>query len=124
MTDRRTGYKFLRAAGAVVGYGCLTAFTYLVCLQLYRWFREGEWTHVGTSDALRVSLARCCVREGDTGRLAALQHWLDTPLDWLGLHRAMEVVPASLVLFLLAVAGNCLALYCHDRLYETEEGVS
>ncbi len=109
-------FRALRAGGAALGYVGLAAFVYLVCLQLYRWFREGEWTHVGTSDAVRISLARCCVSDGDGGRLAALLHWLDTPLDWLGLHKVMEVVPASLVLFLLAVVGNWVAIYCHDRL--------
>jgi len=110
--------NLLRGLGAVVGYGCLAVFLYLVGLQAYRWFREGEWTHVGTSDGLRIALAHCCVKDGDVGHLASLLHWLDTPVDWLGLHKVLELVPASLALFAVSIAGNCLFLYCTDRIAE------
>jgi hypothetical protein len=102
--------------GAVIGYGCLVAFLYLVGAQVYRWFREGEWTHIGMNDALRTGLLHCCVKDGDTGRLAAFMHWLDAPVDWLGVHKVFDVVPASLALFALSVAGNCLFIYGRDRL--------
>ena len=108
--------------GAVVGYGCLAAFLYLISLQLYRWFRDGEWTHIGTSDGLRAALARCCINSDDTGRLAALWHWLDAPVNWLGLHRVLEVVPASLALFALSIAGNSLFIYSCDRIDEFKRG--
>ena len=102
--------------GAVIGYGCLVAFLYLVGTQVYRWFREGEWTHLGMNDGLRTGLLHCCVKDGDTGRLAGFMHWLDAPVDWLGLHKVFDVFPASLALFALSVAGNCVFLYCRDRL--------
>jgi len=108
--------KLTSAIGAVIGYGCLIAFLYLVGLQSYRWFREGEWTHIGLSDGLRTGLLRCCVKDGDTGRLATLIHWLDAPVNWLGLHKVVEVIPASLALFAVSIAGNCLFIYCRDRL--------
>ena len=108
--------------GAVIGYGCLVAFLYLNSLQLYRWFRDGEWTHIGMSDGLRAALARCCINSDDTGRLAALWHWLDAPVNWLGLHRVLEVVPASLALFALSIAGNSLFIYSCDRIDEFKRG--
>ncbi len=102
--------------GAIIGYGCLIAFLYLVIMQVYHWFRDDEWTHVGLGDGLRKSLVRCCVSEASTGRLAAFVQWLDAPVDWLGLHRIIEVVPASLALFLASIAGNCLFIYSQDRI--------
>ena len=108
--------RSISAIGAVIGYGCLLAFLYLVGAQVYRWFRDGEWNHIGLSDGLRVALIHCGVKDADTGRLAAFMHWLDAPISWLGLHKLFEVVPASLALFAVSIAGNCLFLYCKDRL--------
>ncbi len=107
-----------RVLGAALGYGCLAAFSYLVCLQIYRWVREGEWTHFGTAEGIRVALSHCCVKDGDTGPLAGLVHWVDAPVDWLGLHKVLEVMPASLALFAFSVLGNSIFLYCCDRLKE------
>ena len=67
-------------------------------------------------DGLRAGLLHCGVKDGDSGRLAALLRWLDAPVDWLGLHKVLEVVPATLALFALSIAGNCLFIYCRDRL--------
>jgi hypothetical protein len=108
--------RLISAVGAVIGYGCLIAFLYLVGLQCYLWFRDGEWTHIGMTDGLRVGLVHCCVKDGDTGRLAAFIHWLEAPVNWLGMHKVFEVVPASLAVFALSIAGNCLFIYCRDRL--------
>jgi hypothetical protein len=101
-----------RALGALVGYGCLAAFLCLIGLQIYRWFREGEWTHLGVSEGLRVGLSHCCVKDGDAGKLAAL--------DWLGLHKVLEIMPASLALFALSILGNSIFIYCCDRIDERE----
>jgi hypothetical protein len=108
--------RLICAVGAVIGYGCLIAFLYLVGLQSYLWFRDGEWTHIGMIEGLRVGLVRCCVKDGDTGRLAAFIHWLVAPVNWLGMHKVFEVVPASLAVFAISIAGNCLFIYCRDRL--------
>jgi hypothetical protein len=116
MKARDAAFKATAVVGALIGYGCLIAFLYLIGLQSYRWFREGEWTHIGLNDGLRVGLVHCCVKDGDTGRLAAFMHWLDAPLDWLGLHKVFDVIPASLALFAISIAGNCLFMYCRDRL--------
>jgi hypothetical protein len=116
MKTRDPWLKCFGVVGAVIGYGCLAAFLYLVGLQVYRWFRDGDWTHVGVGDGLRAGLVHCCVKEGDTGRLAAFLHWLDQPVDWLGLHKVVEVIPASLALFACSILGNWLLLYCRDRL--------
>jgi hypothetical protein len=102
------------AFGAALGYGCLAAFLYLISLQIYRWFREGDWTHFGVAEGMRVWLTRCCVKDGDTGRLAALVHWLDAPADWVGLHKVLEILPASLALFALSILGNSVFIYCRD----------
>ena len=107
--------RILSAVGAVIGYGGLASFLCLVGLQTYRWFHDGEWTHIGMIDGLRVGLLRCCVRDGDTGRSSAFVHWLDAPVSWLGVHKVFEVVPASLALFAVSIAGNCLFIYCRDR---------
>ena len=100
--------------GAVLGYGCLAAFLYLISLQIYRWFREGDWTHFGVAEGMQVWLTRCCVKDGDTGRLAALVHWLEAPTDWMGLHKVLEILPASLALFALSILGNSIFIYCRD----------
>jgi hypothetical protein len=116
MKIRETALRLFGGIGAIIGYGCLAAFLWLISLQVYRWFRNGEWTHIGISDGMRISLVHCCVREGDSGRLAAFMHWLDSPVDWLGMHQVLEVVPASLALFAASIVGNSLFIYCRDRL--------
>jgi hypothetical protein len=116
MKIREASLKILCGAGALIGYGCLAAFLYLVGLQAYRWFRDGEWTHVGLNDGLQIALHRCCVKGGDSGHLAGFVQWLDAPATWLGMHKVFEVVPASLALFAVSIAGNWLFIYCRDRL--------
>jgi hypothetical protein len=116
MKARDLGLRLLSIAGGVIGYGCLIAFLYVVGLQTYRWFRQGEWTHIGMNDGLRIGLAHCCVKDGATGRLAEFMSWLDAPVNWLGLHKVFDVIPASLALFAVSIAGNCLFIYCKDRL--------
>jgi hypothetical protein len=113
--------RLIGTIGALIGYGCLFGFLLLVGSQSYLWFRDGEWTHVGLSDGLHVALMRCCVKGGDTGRLAAFMHWLDSPINWLGMHKIFEVVPASLALFAVSIAGNCLFICCRDRLNERRD---
>jgi hypothetical protein len=105
-----------RVVGALVGYGCLAGFVSLISLQVYRWFRLREWTHIGISEGLRSGLAACCVKDGDVGLLASLVHWIDAPVDWLGLHKVLEVMPASLALFALSILGNSFFIYCSDRI--------
>jgi hypothetical protein len=116
MNPRDALLRITCALGALVGYGGLAAFLYLIGVQVYRWFREGDWTHFGMTEGLRLVLSPC-VKDPD-GRLAALIHWLDTPVDWLGLHKVLEVVPASLVLFAVSIMGNSLFIYCRDRIDE------
>ncbi|HEY2682857.1 MAG TPA: hypothetical protein VGI93_05055 [Steroidobacteraceae bacterium] len=116
MKTRTVSMRTLSVAGAVLGYGCLAGFLWLVGVQVYRWMREGEWTHIGVLDGMRITLTHCGVHDGDTGRLAALLKWLDAPVDWLGLHRVFEVLPASLALFALSIAGNSIFIYFKDRL--------
>jgi hypothetical protein len=116
MKPRDLGLRLLSVTGGVIGYGCLIAFLYVVGLQTYRWFRQGEWTHIGMNDGLRIGLAHCCVKDGDTGRLAEFMNWLDAPVNWLGLHKVVDVIPASLALFAVSILGNWLFIYCKDRL--------
>jgi len=49
-TPSLTRFRLLRLAGGIIAYGCLAAFLCLIAVQLYRWFREGEWTRIGISD--------------------------------------------------------------------------
>jgi hypothetical protein len=107
--------RIIGGFGALLGYGCLAAFLLLIGSQIYRWFRDGEWSHFGVVEGMRMGLTRCCVNDGDTGRLAALLHWLDAPVDWLGLHKVLEILPASLALFALSILGNSVFIYCRDR---------
>ena len=116
MKVRNAVLRLTSVIGAFIGYGCLAAFLSLISVQLYRWFREGEWTHVGMGDGMRIGLMHCCVKDGDTGRLATLLHWWESPVSWLGLHKVFEVIPASLALFAVSIAGNSLFIYCSDRL--------
>jgi len=104
--------------GAIVAYGYLIAFLGLLGFQLYRWFQTGEWTHVGVNDGVRAALAHSAGPDGLTGWRAALAHWLDAPVTWLGLHKVLEVLPASLALFALSILGNSLFIYTTDRLRE------
>ena len=116
MKAQDAAFKLFAAIGAVIGSGCLLGFLYVLCGQVYRWFRDGEWTHFGMDDGLRTALLHCCVKDGGSGRSAALLRWLDAPVDWLGLHKVLEVVPATLAIFAVSIAGNCLFIYCRDRL--------
>jgi hypothetical protein len=119
MNDRtRRRETWIRNAGGLLAYGCLAAFLALIATQVFRWFREGEWTHVGITDALRTVLVGCCVSDTSKGMLAALVHWIDTPTDWLGWHKVLEVIPASIGLFALSMFGNFLFIYGSDRLAE------
>ena len=109
-----TFIRSMSAIGAAIGYGGLLAFLYLVGVQIYRWFLDGEWTHIGLLDGLRTGLVRCCVKGGESGRFTEFLHWLDSPSGWLGLHKLLEALPASLALFAVSIAGNCLFIYCRD----------
>ena len=118
--SRDTMLRAARAVGAVVGYGGLAAFLCLTSVQVYRWLRDGEWTHFGVNEGLRFGLALAHVNDGDTGLLAALAQWLDTPATWLGLHKVLDMVPASLALFAFSILGNSLFIYCRERIEERE----
>ncbi len=116
MTGRQTTWRVLSTAGAVTGYGCLAGFLWLIGTQVYRWFREDEWTRISIADGLRSALEHLHLSADGTGRLERLSRWLDAPVDWLGLHKVIEVVPASLALFAAAVFGNFVFVYGSDRL--------
>ena len=112
----RAVLQMLAGLGALIGYGCLLAFLYLVGMQTYRWFREGEWMHIGMGDGIRFGLVHCCVKDGGGGRLAGFLQWWESPATWLGLHKVFEIIPASLALFAVSIVGNSLFIYCRDRL--------
>jgi hypothetical protein len=116
MKVRTAVLRVTSIVGAIIGYGCLAAFLFLIGMQLYGWFRQGEWTHVGMGDGIRVGLIRCCVRDGSPGYFAGFLQWWDSPVSWLGLHKVFEVIPASLALFAASIAGNSLFIYCRDRI--------
>jgi hypothetical protein len=116
MSTRTALLRVTSVVGAIIGYGCLAAFLYLVGMQLYGWFRQGEWMHVGMGDGLKVTLTRCCVSTDSAGHFANFLHWWDSPVNWLGLHKVFEVIPASLALFAVSIAGNSLFIFCRDRL--------
>ena len=104
--------------GAIVAYVIWSRFSRLIGFQVYRWFEDGEWTHVGVNDGMRAALAHLAGADGLTGWRAALSHWLDAPVKWLGLHKVLDVLPASLALFAISIAGNSLFIYTTDRMRE------
>jgi len=116
MSARTAVLRITSLIGAVIGYGCLAVFLFVVGWQLEGWFRQGEWTHIGMGDGIKVGLMRCCVRDDGAGHFAGFLRWWDSPVSWLGLHKVFEVVPASLALFAVSIAGNSLFIYCRDRL--------
>ena len=120
LSGRDISLRAARILGAIVGYGSLAAFLYLISLQVYGWFRDAEWTHFGVVEGMSVGLSICCVKDGDTGHLAALMHWLEAPASWLGLHKVLESVPASLALFAVSIFGNSVFNYCCDRIEERD----
>jgi|HubBroStandDraft_6_1064221.scaffolds.fasta_scaffold197295_2 hypothetical protein len=113
---RTAALRVTSGIGAIIGYGCLAAFLYLISMQLYRWFRQGEWTHIGMGDGIKVGLLHCCVKNDGTGQFGGFLQWWDSPVTWLGLHKIFEVIPASLALFAVSIAGNSLFIYCRDHL--------
>jgi hypothetical protein len=118
MSAREIALRVGSILGAIVGYGYLIACLGLVGFQVYRWFQSGEWTHVGVNDGMRAALAHFAAAEGLTGWRASLARWLDAPVTWLGLHTVLEVLPASLALFIISIFGNSLFVYTTDRLRE------
>jgi hypothetical protein len=122
MTARESSWRVVSTLGAIVGYGFLAAFLALVGLQTYRWFKEGEWTHLSLADGIRTVLRYMHVPDDAPGLWPRLSHWLDAPVDWLGLHKVTEVLPASLVLFSIAIVGNFLFVYGSDRLRDCRRG--
>jgi hypothetical protein len=110
--------RVMAGIGALIGYGCLLAFLYLISVQTYRWFREGAWTHIGVGDGIRIGLVHCCVKDGGGGRLAHFLQWWESPATWLGMHKVFEVIPATLALFAVSIVGNSLFIYCRDRLHQ------
>jgi hypothetical protein len=106
----------MRAVSAVVAFSAFILLLGLIGLQLYRWFRDGEWTRISISDGLLNVVSGCCARDDGAGTMAAFARWLDAPESWTGLHRVLEVVPASIGLFLLSVLANFVYIYCSDRL--------
>ncbi len=114
--------NLLRVCGGLVGYGCLAAFLFLTGVQVYRWLRDGEWTSIGITDGLRDVLEYCGVQSAGTGRLPSLLHWLAVPTDWLGWHKVLEVIPASMALFALSVLGNCVYIYGSEARVPRDSG--
>jgi hypothetical protein len=122
MTVREASLRIGSVLGAVLGYGFLAAFLALVGFQVYRWFNDGEWTHIGVNDGMRAALAHLSGSQGLSGRWAALSHWLDAPVNWLGLHKVLEALPASLALFAISILGNGIFICTSDRAREYRGG--
>ncbi|MDB6098272.1 MAG: hypothetical protein QOK23_1100 [Gammaproteobacteria bacterium] len=116
MKARSVLLKVAGGIGAFIGYGCLAVFLYVIGTQIYKWFRDGEWTRIGMGDGIRIVLTHCCVKDGDSGRIANFLQWWESPATWLGLHKVLEVVPVSLALFALSIIGNCVFIFCQDQL--------
>jgi hypothetical protein len=106
----------LRALAAILAFGSFAWCLGLIGEQLYRWARDGAWPGISTSDGLISLVTSCCVRADGAGRMADIGRWLESPASWIGLHRVIELVPASISLFLLSVCANFIYIYCSDQL--------
>jgi hypothetical protein len=106
----------LRALAAIVAFGSFAWCLGLIGDQLYRWAHDGAWPRISTSDGLISLVTSCCARADGAGRMADIAHWLESPASWIGLHRVLELVPASIGLFLLSVFANFIYIYCSDQL--------
>jgi len=106
----------LRAVSAIIAFGSFAWFLGLIGTQIFRWFRDGAWTRISTSDGLISLVTSCCVRDNGAGRMWEFSRWLEAPGSWFGLHRVLEVLPASVSLFSLSVLANFLYIYCSDWL--------
>ncbi len=93
MSARTAVLRVTSVIGAIIGYGCLAAFLYLIGMQLHGWFRQGEWTHIGMGDGIKVGLMRCCVRDDGAGHFAGFLQWWDSPVNWLGLAQSIRGDP-------------------------------
>jgi len=119
---RSLSARILGFAGFVLAYGALAAVIGVLAYQGYRWLHDGGWSPIGVGDGLRALLAAGGIKDGDAGRLAMLLRWLEAPKDWLGWHKVLEVIPASVGLFTLSVLGNFLYIYAGDLLRRGKEG--
>jgi hypothetical protein len=106
----------LRALAAVIAFGSFAWCLGLIGTQLYRWARDGAWPRISASDGLVSLVSSCCARGDGEGHMADIARWLESPASWLGLHRILELLPASIGLFLLSVFANFIYIYCSDRL--------
>jgi hypothetical protein len=106
----------LRALAAIAAFGSFVWCLGLIGTQLLRWFRDGAWPHISASDGLISLVTSCCSRADGAGRMADIARWLESPASWIGLHRVLELLPASIGLFLLSVFANFIYIYCSDRL--------
>ena len=106
----------LRAFSAIIAFGLFAWFLGLIGTQLYRWFRDGAWARISTSDGLISLVTSCCMRDGNASSMADFTHWLGAPGSWFGVHRILELLPASVSLFVLSVLANFIYIYCSDRL--------
>jgi hypothetical protein len=107
--------------GGIVAYGCLTAFVVSDQLANLPMVSRGRMDAHRHRRRLRAVLVTCCVNDGDSGHLASFVHWLDTPTDWLGWHKLLEVIPASIGLFALSMLGNFAFIYGSDRIREQRQ---
>ena len=123
LSGREIVLRITRGIGAAVGYGGLAAFLWLISVQLYRWFRDGEWTHIGVSDGLRAALARCCVDSTaipagllrcGTGSMRPWIGWGCTKCSKSFRHRSR--------CSRCAIAGNSIFIYSCDRIEEFRRG--
>lgn len=107
---------FLRVVAAITAFGSFCWFLGLIGTQIYRWFRDGAWTAISSSNGLVSLVTSCCMHSGDTGRMADFSRWLEAPSSWFGWHRLLEHMPASVSLFLVSMFANFVYIYCSDRL--------
>jgi hypothetical protein len=116
MNLRLVSLVLIRSISAVVAFSAFVLFLGLIGMQMFRWFRDGEWSRISISDGLLSIVSGCCARDDGAGTMVALARWLEAPQSWIGWHRVLEVMPASIGLFLISVLANFVYVYCSDRL--------
>jgi len=95
----------LQVALVLAVFGVILAGLAVPALQIYGWLRYGNWTPFSIIDSLRLVAELFADPESPPTRLAA---WLESPSSWIGLHKLLSFLHASIGLWAVALGGAYL----------------
>lgn len=76
----------------------------IIAIQVVIWLKDGYWPSVGVAKGLLYLRSLFYSSPPGDGSFAA---WLSDPQSWLGLHKLLEFLPASLG---VVIVGFCLGV--------------